>query len=99
MNYALQHRVHYQYMLEGYDKDWRNAGKDRMATYDDLSAGTYTFKVKAFLLESPDKFDLRTVEIEVPAFSGMTQTTLLWVVFIAIAAVVLFMWFRKRGKK
>ena len=99
MNYALQHRVHYQYMLEGYDKDWRNAGKDRMATYDDLSAGTYTFKVKAFLLESPDKFDLRTVEIEVPAFSGMTQTTLLWVVFLAIAAVVLFMWFRKRRKK
>ena len=70
-----------------------------MATYDDLSAGTYTFKVKAFLLESPDKFDLRTVEIEVPAFSGMTQTNLLWVVFGAIAVVALFMWFRKRGKK
>jgi hypothetical protein len=99
MNYALQHRVHYQYMLEGYDKDWHNAGKDRLATYDDLSAGTYTFKVKAFLLESPDKFDLRTVEIEVPAFSGMTQTNLLWVVFGAIAVVALFMWFRKRGKK
>ena len=99
MNYALQHRVHYQYMLEGYDKDWHNAGKDRLATYDDLSAGTYTFKVKAFLLESPDKFDLRTVEIEVPAFSGMTQTNLLWVVFGAIAVVTLFMWFRKRGKK
>ena len=99
MNYALQHRVHYQYMLEGYDKDWHNAGKDRLATYDELSAGTYTFKVKAFLLESPDKFDLRTVEIEVPAFSGMTQTNLLWVVFGAIAVVALFMWFRKRGKK
>ena len=99
MNYALQHRVHYQYMLEGYEKDWHNAGKDRIATYDDLPAGTYTFKVKAFLLESPDKFDLRTVEIEVPAFSGITQTTLLWVVLIAIAAMALFMWFRKRRKK
>ena len=99
MNYALQHRVHYQYMLEGYEKDWHNAGKDRIATYDDLPAGTYTFKVKAFLLESPDKFDLRTVEIEVPAFSGITQTSLLWIVLIAIAAMALFMWFRKRRKK
>ena len=99
MNYALQHRVHYQYMLEGYEKDWHNAGKDRIAIYDDLPAGTYTFKVKAFLLESPDKFDLRTVEIEVPAFSGITQTTLLWIVLIAIAAMALFMWFRKRRKK
>ena len=86
-------------MLEGYEKDWHNAGKDRIATYDDLPAGTYTFKVKAFLLESPDKFDLRTVEIEVPAFSGITQTTLLWIVLIAIAAMALFMWFRKRRKK
>ena len=99
MNYALQHRVHYQYMLEGYEKDWHNAGKDRIATYDDLPAGTYTFKVKAFLLESPDKFDLRTVEIEVPAFSGITQTTLLWIILIAIAAIALFMWFRKGRKK
>ena len=99
MNYALQHRVHYQYMIEGYDRDWRNAGKDRIASYDDLPAGTYTFKVKAFLLESPEKFDLRTVEIEVPAFSSISQTTLLWIVFIAIASLLLFLWFRMRAKK
>ena len=31
LNYQLQHRMHYQYMLEGYDKEWRNADKSMTA--------------------------------------------------------------------
>jgi hypothetical protein len=65
MNYQLQHRVHYQYMLVGYDNDWRNADNMRMALYNDVPAGKYIFKVRAFLLESPDQYDVRTIEVEV----------------------------------
>ncbi len=66
MNYQLQHRIHYQYMLEGYDdKEWHNADNTRMASYEGLPTGTYHFKVKAFLLESPDKYDMRTIEVVV----------------------------------
>ncbi len=36
-----------QYMLDGFDKDWLTAdNKVRKATYTNLDAGTYTFKVK-----------------------------------------------------
>ena len=98
MNYALQHRVHYQYMLEGYEDDWHNAEKNRIATYDKLKAGTYTFKVKAFLLESPEKFDLRTVEVVVPAFTGYGQAVY-WIIGLIVLAVLLWVWFRKRRKK
>ena len=99
MNYALQHRVHYQYKLEGYDHEWRNAGKDRMAFYDDVPAGTYTFRVKAYLLESPDKFDLRTVEVIVPTFSAISHVTVYWIGGIITLAVLVFLWFRHRKKK
>jgi hypothetical protein len=92
MNYALQHRVHYQYMLEGYEEDWHNVDKSRIATYDKLKAGTYTFKVKAFLLESPDKFDLRTVEVFVPPFTGYGQTVY-WIIGLVVLAVLLLLWF------
>lgn len=68
LNFQLQHRVHYQYMLDGYDKEWRNADRTRMATYSDLPTGSYHFKVKAFLLESPEKFDMRDIEVEVPPY-------------------------------
>ena len=98
MNYALQHRVHYQYMLEGYEDDWHNAEKNRIATYDKLKAGTYTFKVKAFLLESPEKFDLRTVEVVVPAFTGYGQA-MYWIIGLVVLAMLLWVWFRKRHKK
>ena len=37
----------YAYQLEGYDKDWIEAGVQRTVTYTNLSPGKYTFKVKA----------------------------------------------------
>ena len=98
MNYALQHRVHYQYMLEGYEEEWHNAERNRIATYDKLKAGTYTFKVKAFLLESPEKFDLRTVEVVVPAFTGYGQI-IYWIIGFVMLAVLLWLLFRMRRKK
>ena len=99
MNYALQHRVHYQYILEGYEKEWHNAGIDRMAFYDDVPTGTYSFKVKAYLLESPDKFDLRTIEVVVPAFSAISHVTIYWIGGITALAALAFLWFRLRRKK
>jgi len=37
----------YAYQLAGHDEDWVQAGTQRIATYTNLSPGTYTFKVKA----------------------------------------------------
>ncbi len=37
----------YAYKLEGFNEDWIYAGKERSATYTNLSPGTYTFRVKA----------------------------------------------------
>ena len=40
-------RVVYQYMLEGQDKDWQDAGSRRQAYYTNLSPGSYRFRVRA----------------------------------------------------
>jgi len=37
----------YRYILEGYDNDWVDAGTQRNATYTNLDAGEYTFRVMA----------------------------------------------------
>ena len=37
----------YSYKLEGFDKEWRYLGNNQQALYTNLSAGTYTFRVKA----------------------------------------------------
>ncbi len=36
----------YSYMLEGFDKKWNGVSSQRSATYTNLSAGKYTFRVK-----------------------------------------------------
>jgi ligand-binding sensor domain-containing protein len=38
--------VEYQYMLEGYEKDWAPISNNREVTYVNLSEGVYTFKVR-----------------------------------------------------
>ena len=86
MNYQLQHRVHYQYILEGYEEEWHNAEKDLTARYSDLPAGTYTFRVRAFLLESPEKYDLRSIEVVVPQFF-LFSTTARWI-YLGILVVI-----------
>lgn len=86
LNYQLQHRVHYQYKLEGYDPDWINAPKTRTASYNSLPSGTYLFRVKAFLLESPEKYDLRTVELIVPP-PFLLSSGAIWI-YMLLAVVV-----------
>ena len=100
LNYQLQHRVHYQYMLEGYDEEWHNADKTRTVTYSGLPAGTYTFKVKAFMLESPENYDIKTLEIKVPAF-WLLSTVAIWIYLILICTGIItyFYYKRMRAKK
>ncbi len=47
LDFAAPEKSHYQYLLEGIDKEWINAGDKRQVTYSNLLAGNYTFRVRA----------------------------------------------------
>lgn len=47
LSYCSPEKNQYAYMLEGYDKEWNYVGNQTRATYANLPAGTYTFRVKA----------------------------------------------------
>lgn len=90
LNFQLQHRVHYQYMLEGYDKDWRNAPKEHMCIYSKVPSGTYIFKVRTFLLEAPDEYDIRTIEVNVQGTLGLGPI-FNWVIGILLCLFAIFL--------
>jgi hypothetical protein len=100
LNYQLQHRVHYQYKLEGYDKDWQNSDKSRTASYKDLPTGTYYFHVKAFLLESPDAYDMRTIEVTVPP-PFLLSSTAVWIYIIILLVILItaLWWYQVKRRK
>lgn len=47
LSLAAPQKVKFKYILEGYDKDWVDAGTRREAFYTNLPAGNYTFSVIA----------------------------------------------------
>jgi ligand-binding sensor domain-containing protein/signal transduction histidine kinase len=47
VNFTNSYKNQYAYRLVGFDRDWNYVGNQRFATFTNLSAGTYTFRVKA----------------------------------------------------
>lgn len=95
LNYQLQHRVHYQYILEGYDHEWKNADKSRVASYAQLPTGVYHFKVKAFLLESPEKYDLKQIEVIVPP-PFLLSSSAVWLYMLVVAVIFILFMFKRQ---
>jgi signal transduction histidine kinase len=46
LDYAIPEKNQYAYMMEGFDKEWNEVGTRRVATYTNLPAGDYVFRVK-----------------------------------------------------
>jgi signal transduction histidine kinase/ligand-binding sensor domain-containing protein/DNA-binding response OmpR family regulator len=66
LNMFDPHKVKYQYIMEGFDKNWIPADIDtRKATYTNLDAGNYVFKLRALneanLSSSPNTIVLNIV--------------------------------------
>ncbi|MCP5089439.1 MAG: PAS domain-containing protein [Gammaproteobacteria bacterium] len=47
LDYAAPESNRYMYKLDGFDKDWIDAGTRRQATYTNLPSGDFTFRVRA----------------------------------------------------
>ena len=47
LSFFAPEKNRYSFMLEGFDKDWNNAGKERKATYTNIPPGNYVFRIKA----------------------------------------------------
>ena len=63
-----QEGVRFRYKLEGFDPSWNAAGTSREATYTNLRAGHYRFRMQAFNTANPvsvSEFDLDLVKAQV----------------------------------
>ncbi len=91
LNYAIQHQVEYIYRLEGYDRDWNISGVTNRASYSNLPAGRYTFRVKASAGNADVEDEGIAIEIHVrpPWWLTWWAKLLYFVVGAAVLAVVL----------
>jgi signal transduction histidine kinase/ligand-binding sensor domain-containing protein/DNA-binding response OmpR family regulator len=77
----------YEYMMDGFDRNWnRTSGINPKATYTNLPAGTYTFRVRATNSDGVWSKDEVTLTIVVnPPLWWTWWAKMLYVIFIALA--------------
>lgn len=88
-------KITYQYKLEGFDTQWLTAnGNLRRATYTNLDAGDYTFKVRAININQPGEQSAISMHIRIlPPF---WKTTFAYFLYLAAIAGIL-LYIRHRG--
>jgi signal transduction histidine kinase/DNA-binding response OmpR family regulator len=88
-------KIQYQYKLDGFDKDWLTSPNDaRKATYTNLDAGNYMFKVRAININQPGNAGIITLNIKV--LPPYWKTPLAYLVYFVLFFGILFI-VRRRG--
>lgn len=81
LNFYNQNRVSYRYILEGYEKEWHYNGKNRIASYTNVPAGEYTFRVETMDEANPELASSRTLQVTVlPPWWLSWWATLIYVI-------------------
>lgn len=96
LSYSSPEHVKFKYMLEGLDDDWIDAGTRRVAYYNNIPPGSYSFKVIACNNDGIWNEEGATLQFEFEAFFYQTIWFYILIAILVITASVYF--FRRRVK-
>lgn len=97
LDYVLPDKNTYQFMLEGVDDSWSDAGAYNKVSYKDLKPGDYTLKVRAYNNDGiPSE---RIYEIRFTIIPPFWQTTWFYVVCGVALVLGIFIFVRLRMRK
>lgn len=93
LNYTNPKRVSYRYILEGYENEWHDNGKNRIAAYTNVPSGEYVFKVQALDESNPTLESVRELKIKVlpPWWATRTAYIVYVLLFMALMALIIRM--------
>ena len=97
LDYRNPGRIQYAYKLEGFDKDWVYSKNRRYASYTNLNAGQYSFRVKATNSDGVWSNEEKTIEVYVvPAFWKRWWA---YVIYGLLAVTFIYLIIRLRTQK
>ena len=91
LNFEYGTSLNYAYMLEGFDKDWIDAGTNKRVAYSNLPAGDYTFRVKVRKLNGEwSKNELKMdVHIQPAPWATPWAIALYWLLSVGAAGALI----------
>ncbi|HLJ11233.1 MAG TPA: two-component regulator propeller domain-containing protein [Planctomycetaceae bacterium] len=88
LSYASPTRIAFRHKLDGFDKDWIEAGSRREAFYTNLPPGSYRFRVSAANLDGPWSEAEQPVELALQPYFYQTR----WFIPATAASIALAGW-------
>ncbi|MEP7265451.1 MAG: two-component regulator propeller domain-containing protein, partial [Bacteroidota bacterium] len=94
-----RNKYQFFYKLEGFDKDWVNAGKRATATYTNVPGGKYIFKVKAINNLGQESEKQTTINISITKIFYQTWWFRFLLAFLMFMVIRLYVRYRERQQK
>jgi signal transduction histidine kinase len=94
LSLVVPRKVQFRYRLEGYDKEWQDAGTRRQAFYTNLQPGTYRFHVIA--ANNDGVWNENGASLNFAVLPAFYQTELFKIFCVAAAAMIAFAFYRLR---
>lgn len=88
LNFTHASKNQYAYMLEGFDNNWIDAGTKKFATYTNIDAGKYIFKVKG--ANNEGLWNPEPIQLEIVVLPPFWKT--IWAYLFYIAFIVGLLW-------
>ncbi|MDL2323058.1 response regulator [Bacteroidales bacterium OttesenSCG-928-A17] len=88
LSFSNSNKNKYNYILEGFDKDWIYAGTTHSATYTNLNPGKYTFKVKGS--NSNDVWNPEATSIDIVIHPQFWQTWWFYLLIFVLVILIAF---------
>lgn len=97
LNYYSSESNRYAYKLEGFDRSWNDIGTERKATYTNLGAGEYFFRVKA--ANNDGIWNEDGLEVRVTIAPAPWRTWWAYLLYTVAAALLVWSYIRAQQRK
>jgi signal transduction histidine kinase/ligand-binding sensor domain-containing protein/AraC-like DNA-binding protein len=87
LSFIAPNKIQYAFKMEGFDKNWNDVGSQRKATYTNLPAGDYVFKVK----DTSGNPENKMAEIRLTVLPPWYKSNLAYFIYgLLLVAVILY---------
>ena len=87
LDYSEHERTHYYYMMDGFDRDWVDAGNKHEAYYANVPAGNYRFRVR--ITNNNQSIVETEKSLNVKILAPWYDSWWAWILYALAAAVVI----------
>lgn len=87
--------IHYEYMLQGFDKTWAHGSSNSEVSYSNVPPGTYEFLLRESGSDNPDTYARLRVTILSPWYS----TPWAYLLYIILLALIIFYFYRRANRR